>query len=489
MKKFNLDEISRSCESVREARVTCAQGYFLGNVGCFKCKAGSFSLGGRATACTACSAGFSSKGGASACTACKAGTYSSDPGTVCSECPTGLYSTTGSSSCKACTDGKYSPDGINCDDSCPAGEERKGADCMQCKPGSFKSILGTGRCQSCGSKSFAKDHGATKCQTCPEGYYYTGTECVKGLGCSAGSFDNGSQCEQCPAGYFSGDFATACTACKPGTFSRSIGATGCRKCKGNSVSTAKGAIECSTCGQGFEANVDKTKCILFCQLGEYAKDGATCTSCPIGTYANKVGLKECIRCSQNTTTLSEGAKNQSDCKTDEDVRGHCQQVVNATQGLDLAGMEARRIDLIRCPDDFKDMLAKLIDAKKYSLGINCPPGSYSADGSCKVCPEGSYSANLGSITCSPCERGMTSAQGSTRADACKYSRLAKAAAGTVVGAALVGSAHMFPRAKQAPRQVEKTVAAKGDNTFTIALLALAAVSVIALVIVYVVRSA
>merc|ERR1712072_950247 len=111
----------------------CAAGKYVSNNACVDCAAGTYSVAGGQTACTACPAGKTNDAGANsnACPKCVAGRYKN--ASNCTKCPIGKYSA--EVDAQECTQ-------------CPANtfttyDEQKSQDaCEACPAGYAQSVTG-----------------------------------------------------------------------------------------------------------------------------------------------------------------------------------------------------------------------------------------------------------------------------------------------------------------------------------------------------------
>ena len=334
----------------------------LGATTCNLCFAGSYSTGFGSRSCTGCLGGtFSTSSGSNvseSCTLCVAGTYSSQLGAVgCDNCPQGTFSTASAANtslnCVQCPSGYYQDFTARTDcRMCAAGTYvvlGGQTVCSLCRAGLYTSTAGSSICLNCVEGTYSTCYSSSFCYFCPAGYYSTGQQatmsdtcqlCIGGkysstaaasspqacIPCASGKYSNltgGSSeadcrylcsegkyssnngatsqetCELCLQGTFSIDeAATACTACKYGTFLTSSGSNydSCLECAEGTFSTSAGAVSnktCKKCSAGYFSIVSGATLCEVCPAGTYATtQGASaqyfCFSCPTGTYSHRV---------------------------------------------------------------------------------------------------------------------------------------------------------------------------------------------------------
>uniref|UniRef100_A0A673WK27 Sushi, von Willebrand factor type A, EGF and pentraxin domain-containing protein 1 n=1 Tax=Salmo trutta TaxID=8032 RepID=A0A673WK27_SALTR len=121
------------------------------------------------------------------------------------------------------------------------------------------------------------------------------------LFCRPGSVLNGRMCVQCPVGtYYSLEYAE-CESCWLGSFQEQ-----------------EGQMECKTCPDGSSTAYlharSQDQCKEQCRPGGYSVNGLeTCESCPLGHYQPGFGSRECLVCPDETSTVTSGAREMSEC--------------------------------------------------------------------------------------------------------------------------------------------------------------------------------
>jgi len=167
---------------------------------------------------------------------CTPGTYlplnASGP---CLPCPYGTYSIAGAFTCKACAPGTE-PSTLSASSCtpCPAGRTSLGGDkaCTPCPLGTYTSSNGQSYCIPCSPGYYSRTTGSTSCS-----------------GCAAGTFSSWGQpnCTPCFVGHYSGDYASGCLLCPPGTYTNSVSTMTCKKCPAGTYGPHAGAVSCRDC--------------------------------------------------------------------------------------------------------------------------------------------------------------------------------------------------------------------------------------------------
>jgi len=311
-----------------------------------ECQAGEYSSANRSTGCETCAAGqFSGQNGSSGCGTCLVDTYSQAGATACTACPLGHFSLalTGSTGCRTCV------------------------------AGSFFRVDEQRRCQACQRGNYTSTGGATECLVCPAGSF---------------SLDVATACSACEHGKFlSAPGGSACLACSPGQYSSGTGEVGCDECMAGTFVTGAGAWECENCSAGTFS----------------VEDGVSvCEPCGPGTFSKDVGVRFCVECSAGRYSSGEGATACLDCDAG------------------FFGVGERRSVCTACfPGTFST-------GTGVSYCSNCTAGTYyplAAGNVCLACGAGRYSTTIGmtsSAGCVGCEAGRyLSATTGTACDACE----------------------------------------------------------------------
>ncbi|XP_041364067.1 uncharacterized protein LOC121379488 [Gigantopelta aegis] len=240
------------------------------------------------------------------CTPCNSGSTTSTQGSVNASqcvviCDDGLGYNAAIDSCKSCDIGFYrnkTTDGPLCKP-CPADKiSQIGAvnladcDIANCtRPGQYRNIM-TNRCEDCPIGSYQNQKWMEQC-----------VPCQKGLTTKITAATSSSDCyRDCPSGQQVIELTNVCTACLKGTYRKRLSTWTCQPCLSKFTTNGTGAIDESQC------------MIALCDVGNgYNTQSKTCEPCPIGTYQNTKNEPSCLPCPNNTTTLSVGTINPSDC--------------------------------------------------------------------------------------------------------------------------------------------------------------------------------
>lgn len=278
-----------------------------------------------------------------------------NPGYYCDE-----YDNDWCYDCAACPSGKTSPGcqsgwGGQCWDgqgvcestgptSCPRGQCLTSNACYNCDAGKYKSGTGT----SC-----------TSCSSCPSGKTSIAgsdslTDCYINQ-CQAGTYLSGSTCENCIAGTYKENDATAQSACLA--------------CPTDSTISLPGTTSISDC-------------LAPCSAGEYGAGGSSCQSCPANSDSpTATGITDISSCVCNA-----GYKGSSgSCSA-------CQQTLDEYQPStgESTCLTCAATDPLSSPTG---------DA---ATTCQCDAGTTGTFGSCAGCHPGSYKASPGSSACLSC---------------------------------------------------------------------------------------
>ena len=387
--------------------------------------------------CVPCEIGsFSNITGATSCTKCPANTYNGATGAiVCTRCPGGTSSTaigaTLLSTCQACPVGRFSVSGSNCQ-ICPAGTYNNTAgradSCIKCPGGTFSTSTGataSTTCQNCLAGRFSGD-GATACSFCPAGTYNN----------TAGR----ASCTDCPLGTFSNTegatVSTTCIECLPGRYSDVLGAKSCKLCPIGTYNDQTGrtsSLSCLTCPMGTYSNSTGATSCSRCLAGSYsastgATSSTTCLSCPVGTYSTTQGarlISDCLACPAGTFSNTERQQSCTQCPagtyTAATGRTACTQCPAGTFSPLPGGNSLTTC--IQCPTG---TYSTSLGARFASTCTKCPVGTYSAStrasspDTCLQCPENTYSAITGAAYCETCPPNtFSNAIGATSSTTCR----------------------------------------------------------------------
>jgi hypothetical protein len=360
----------------------CPPSTYLSEGKCLDCQAGRFSNRSGLVECEVCPPGSAQPlQGAVSCPFCSAGRFQrASAGLTCERCPENTYSVEGSSSCEGCAPGRSTSgaDGAGECAACPPGRYRNSSEargCAACEPGRFSSLEGSSTCTQCAEGSSTNGvEGALACSSCSPGRF---------------RFAGMTSCAECPAETFAtGDGATRCTACQPGTTTNNVsGSPACTGCPpGRSKAAADGP--CAPCPIGrFSTAPAQTACQL-CPPGTSSDlpGAVACSACAPGRFQNLTTL-ECQSCPVNTFTDVVG-------------RTTCQLCPNGTVTNGVVGA-------VSC--------------------TGCPPGTFFdlASRDCVECANGTFSNQTGVLACEACAPGRSApAARSVTCVACAAGRFA-----------------------------------------------------------------
>lgn len=411
----NQGQISANSLSIGYAQ--CQPGYYEANetdYGCTTCPAGTYTSAASATECLICSDGTYSAATASSCEQCQAGKYSASDDahvgpTECTSCSPGQYSpASGQAVCTDCSVGKYSDvsDSMACTD-CPAGTHQTdaGADgCTNCSAGLYAPTPGHVSCIPCVIGSYSGEM-ATGCILCEPGTAQPFSEasdcndCAKGT--SQASYGQAT-CLQCDAGrYTNVTGMDECIVCGAGTYSLKL-AQSCIECDAGMYSGSSGQEQCLVCGFGTYSSTSGQSTCLDCERGKIA-DGemqTECSNCTVGYIAPYPGSYVCDACAVGKYTASEGQDTCTSCAAGTFASGS-----GATECDDCAsGYYALTTGLSSC--DFCE--AGYYSEDTVTACVACSAGTYSntnGQTGCTDCPIGSYTSMNSQTTCEICEAG------------------------------------------------------------------------------------
>ncbi|CAB1345367.1 unnamed protein product [Coregonus sp. 'balchen'] len=106
-------------------------------------------------------------------------------------------------------------------------------------------------------------------------------------------------------------------SCPVGTY-YSLEYAECESCWLGSYQEQEGQMECKTCPDGSSTAYlharSQDQCKEQCKPGGYSVNGLeTCESCPLGHYQPGFGSRECLVCPDETSTVTSGAREMSEC--------------------------------------------------------------------------------------------------------------------------------------------------------------------------------
>jgi hypothetical protein len=258
----------------------------LATASCKTCGVGQYTLTADVDkVCKTCVAGQAAASASLACTPCSAGRFQELTQSV-------VYN------CKPCVAGKAaaSATASSCTN-CVAGEFQEVAEsivwtCKNCVAGKYTLAAGVSAvCKTCNAGQYAPAR-ENSCRDCPRGKHQKeAPELYECSSCSAGFSINVTghkgDCEECPAGYFGGDFTgdedddvsrrtgtfqpqlgmALCTGCIPGFFQMAPYQTGCKICPKKTFNPEENwAAKCFNCPTG---KIAGDKACLGCNEGEF----------------------------------------------------------------------------------------------------------------------------------------------------------------------------------------------------------------------------
>eukprot|EP00808_Paulinella_micropora_P007629 g34176.t1 len=329
---------------------------------------------------------------------------------------------------------------------CPEGTYRNGIDCPTCPKGSANNMLDQLSCPLCLPGRLANASGMSDCLECPAGYFSGQNAsacsfCPKGSAnnmleqlscplCLPGRFANASgmsDCLECPTGYFSGQNASACSFCPPGKYDHNSNGVLCVDCpagkfKNENVPAADGCVQCP---ENHYSKAGDSNCSLCtqddggklgctgCPSGKYI-DGVLCVSCQPGKYQNLGSRSECKVCEPGKFAEQPGAETCTECPV-----GRSRNSSDAATEcpICLRGYYQHEKGNATCK---MCSPGKYIDSNGASTCFSCTRGFFSLEGAdeCTECPGGMISANDEATSCSVCPAGQYSPPGSYACISC-----------------------------------------------------------------------
>ena len=291
-------------------------------------------------------------------------------------------------------------------------------------------------CEDCGAGQYNANTASASCSDCRAGTYSTGnaSSCVP---CPGGRFSpvSGSAiCTDCEAGSFSRNGSTACTVCVPGTFSGKPGSTSCEPCAAGSSQGKPGQTHCSLCSPGTSTKGWTARSHCFpCSPGQFASGmgWASCGYCPPGSSTNNLtGSTSCSLCIPGYFSSVAGSPGCQGCPlgqfNDKPGSASC----NTCSAGSSTGSSQGSTNCTPCR-------AGHFAASEGSPSCEqCKPGSYqdqAGQTGCDLCGRGSYQEERGGVQCTFCANNRTYttySTGSTSGDACKGPLLNYTVAGT-----------------------------------------------------------
>ena len=375
--------------------------------------AGHFSPGG-STEQTKCSPGTVQPiRGMATCDKCAAGTYQPDEGEqACVACEPGTYCPEGASAPLPCKEGSYS-DATNLTSAgdcteieaghfSPTGSTKQ----IKCSPGTVQPDAGKGICVPCTTGSFMNVSGQSVCLECPPGFVCT-AQATAAVPCPGGTFGASSglrgfsECEDAPPGFYSQAGSIAPTKCPPWGF--------CPGRLADKVNDVPGSIpivipegrQTMTVSKVVEQAINQTVLVLSLQVEVANVDAFNDTAVRL-QVAGMLGVP------LHAVSLDFGAsRRRLDLRlarsrrlvaldlvvtiVDEpEVNITSVESVWKSKSLSTLSDELG-MDVTDAPSPVVDTKVKVRNTMVTSLVmVECPAGSWGANGECVLCSRGTY---------------------------------------------------------------------------------------------------
>ena len=455
------------CPAGASARLPCAEGSYSAVMG----------LEAQAE-CTVCPAGTYCFAGSTAATSCSKGTYAATEGSqLCAACPEGKYQGhEGASACNECSSGYTCPEGsvvqipASCDPGtylnvtfelclgCPAGSFCLGGSLQPrlCVRGTY-CVANVSQPIDCPAGRYGSVPGLSDALCsgeCAQGYYCgAGSMSAKSAPCEAGRYSSqagqgsAASCGACGAGNYCFAGSTSPTPCGKGTATADPTSQQCPMCAEGKYQGEDGATECVTCGDGFMCPPGSSARIpASCDEGTFLKSGVTfrnqddCETCPVakwcpggrtppklcsaGTFADTIGLAQCVDCPAGTFQSKSGATACDPC-----TPGSYCEVAAAAVSLCQVGTYSSAPGLssssecMTCPAGSSCLVGSV-------KPIPCRPGSVqplAGQGTCMPCAAGSYQSESNAKACVACAAGSYCTEGAVVASPCTEGTYSNAA--------------------------------------------------------------
>jgi len=398
---------------------------------CIKCAAGTYQAGEGEQACVACEPGSYCPEGASAPLPCKEGSHSDATNLTspseCTESEAGHFSPTGSTEQTKCSPGTVQP------------MARRGT-CVPCAAGSFMNVRGQSVCLECPAGSACAAQ-ATAAVPCPGGTF-GGSSGLRGF----------SDCEDAPPGFYAQAGSVAPTPCPSWGF--------CPGRLADQVNDVPGGIpivipegqQTTTVTKVVEQAINQTVLELPLQVEVADVDAFNDTAVRL-RVADMLGLplhavslsfaasrrrldlhaarlRRLVALDFVVTITDEPAVNITSAASV--WKSKSRSTLSADLGLDVTDalspviatevtvryVTVSTLVIVECPAGSWGANGECVKCSKgtYRPGgangtgcVECPPGTYQpkkGGTECTVCGVGSYSAN--SLSCEPCQKGTYS---------------------------------------------------------------------------------
>ena len=433
----------------------CISGSYSENAGsfqCTECSQGKYSTGERASACISCAAGSYSSSIHRQCVLCEPGKFllnQNSSATACHACfPGSFASEVGSTSCTLCIRGTYSSkhgNPVTCEQKCAYDSKKQGSssadDCVECQPGTFKSISNEPFHIVDAPQSWIFDFGNSP------GYN------IRVLNYSRGTFSK--------RGAFNGEVLLSACIGIPNAYKISLNihsfassmvwSLDIWKCNQREVSIEDYFLYCQ---EVVVLDSESNDISVYHFFGEalfliwhnYAEDGWVyfdtnpenpikpnwdisfevlyaspsqdhCMQCPVGTFSTGMQESKCKTCPIGTYSLTPKASSPFvclECKKGTynlyDI-GECYACPLGKYGL-------TNMECALCNE------GTYASALAQTACISCKAGTYNSEeamSSCYKCELGSYSTTSGNTACALCQaRTYTTAAASTHCFSCPF---------------------------------------------------------------------
>jgi len=234
----------------------------------------------------------------------------------CVPCPPGTYFDEAKQICTKCAIGFYNPDfAQRACTKCPAVQDLEGvtkdlgstksSDCKQkCAAGHFYDEP-TNLCRPCGFGNYQPEEGQFRCELCGVGLTTRTKRATSEAECR----------EDCQDGFQLG-LTGECEQCPVGTYRMQGRDRGCKACPADRTTNRAASKTIEDCN------------LPICIPGQYlnANDNE-CQACPVGTFQPNSQETSCIRCPYDTSTVTVGATNETECtnpcKAKDNGEGRC----------------------------------------------------------------------------------------------------------------------------------------------------------------------
>lgn len=398
----------------------------LGPDVCLECSADSLPNAKASNACV-CAAGQQFLDQVPTCNICVAGKHSSSAGSLCEDCVSGKYTPIqGSLACKECGPGT-SPAGSATKGSCicDAGSSYQDQDppCVKCPAGKHSSQNAS--CVDCVPGKYSSSPGASECKECGFGTSGAGSMSRASCVCDVGSsFQN-----QDPP----------CGLCVAGKYADTSGTVSCKECGSGTSETGSTSKTSCVCYAGSQNEDREPPCVL-CVTGKISSANSLCTNCVSGKYAPTQGTVDCEECGFGTNEAGSTLKTSCVCYAGSQYQDQAPPCVQCVQGKHSPSHDGLCVDCVEGKYSDHEGTVQCTGCgngtssagSKSSSDCRCNPGSArEGDISCKPCHEGKYSFHVDQ-KCEPCAVGKHAPLiGATTCQDCARGKFS-AAAGSII---------------------------------------------------------